>query len=632
MKKRTIGKKKMPDKKPNPLFLKPDIQLSKGRDGVIYLRSNRQLNHFPDSIMTYLDHWARHRPDTIFLAERQKEPPCDWERMTYREALENSCHLANILQKNTQLATDRPLLILSGNSISSALMMLACHIINVPIVPVSPSYSLLSKDFGKIKYIQQLTQPGLVFAETHLQFQPVLDMLEQTGIPIITADKESPREPILNFTRLLTAPMEKSNPIYNIHINTDDTAKILFTSGSTGMPKGVINTHKMLTSNQEAIARIWPFIEEEGHIFLDWLPWHHTFGGNHNFNMVLRNGGTLYIDGGKPTPEGMKISLKNLSDISPTVYFNVAAGYSMLIDHLEKNEALAVNFFQKLKVLFFAAAALPAPLWKRLQLLIDKYAPINIPITSSWGATETAPACTSVHFSNKLARNIGVPLPGTDIKLIPYEDMMELRVKGPNIMPGYFQNAEQTKAAFDEEGYFKSGDAVELIDPDNPSKGLLFMGRISENFKLQTGTWVNVGDLRIALLEVLSPLATDIVICGHDKSDIAIMIFPNLPACLKYARETAPEEIMYNKDIQNEICRRLQAYNSSTTGSSKCIKKFLILTSPPSIDANEITDKGYLNQRGVINNRPDHVASLYTDNNSHGVVISITPDKDKTSK
>jgi feruloyl-CoA synthase len=563
---------------PHRLFLTPDITLSHAEGGIQYLKSNHQLDDVPASVLEHLYHWASQAPDRTFIAERNSNSTDGWRRISYSQMLKQAHQLATALDA-TELGHDRPLLAVSGNSVAMAVVMFACFLKKAPFIPISPAYSLLSTSFSKVKYIQELTQPSVVFAESYSNFKPVLDLLEQRGLRIITADSEPASDSSQCIQTLIDAHYLASIPPLDKAINGDTVAKILFTSGSTGMPKGVINTHRMMASNQEAIAKIWPFIEA-GDQLLDWLPWNHTFGGNHNLNMALRNGCTLYIDNGKPAAGAMQATLDNLGEISPALYFNVASGYDLLSTALENDEDLARNFFKNLKILFFAAAALPVPIWNRLQALIDQYASQPIPITSSWGATETAPLCTSVYFTNSTPSNIGVPVPGTDAKLVPVGDMTELRIKGPNVTPGYFNDPAITAEVFDDEGYFCSGDAVELANPDHPEQGLLFKGRVSENFKLTTGTWVNVGELRLAVVAALAPLASDVVICGESQAYLSILIFPNSDACQTHLSQ--PDEDIFSSTVLREaIKQRLIDYNATQSASSRQIKKALLQPPTP---------------------------------------------------
>ncbi|MBL4827324.1 MAG: feruloyl-CoA synthase [Spongiibacteraceae bacterium] len=594
------------------LFLTPDIQITSGDNGVSYLKSTHTIDKKPASLLSYLYHWAEHRPDKTFLAERCTKDPSQWQRISYAEMLKQAKHLAAALD-NTPLSVDRPLLILSGNSLANALMMFAAFIKGVPVVPVSPSYSLLSSTFSKIKHIQERVNASVVFAQDYQSFKPVLDHLHQQGLHIISADTNSPVDHCTSLNELLNTAINPNSVSPPATIQPDTVAKILFTSGSTGLPKGVINTHAMLSSNQEAIAKIWPFIEKSDNTLLDWLPWHHTFGGNHNLNMVLRNGCTLYIDAGKPIPGAMQTSIDNLQEISPTLYFNVAAGYELLVTYLEKDALLATKFFKNLHILFFAAAALPETIWSRLQDLVDQTADHPIPITSSWGSTETSPLCTSVHFANTITNNIGVPIPGVELKLAPVGDLTEIRVKGPNVMQTYLGEPEKTAEVFDEEGYFCSGDAVELVDAQQPELGLLFKGRVSENFKLLTGTWVNVSELRLAIVAALSPLASDVVICGHNQHYLSLLIFPNQQECERFIGDSQTNFINHPA-LKKEIATRLAAHNKKHSGSSKQIKKALLQNQPPSFEENETTDKGYLNQRGILKNRHTQVTRLYSEN------------------
>lgn len=605
------------------IFLNPDLDWYNNKNGDLLISSRTELGDYPASVIDYLHHWAQQRPDTVFLAQRPQA--ADWSKITYKETLLNcQCLAGQLLQHG--VTADHPLMILSGNSIESALLILAGMYIGVPVVPVSPSYSLMSKSFEKLKYIFRQTNPKLIYAENYHVFENAISSIAIDDTLIVTLDENIKQHNWLSFSSMLSGTtgcpdVGRSNP--------DTVAKILYTSGSTGLPKGVINTHGMLTSNQESLAMIWPFLNDEGHILVDWLPWHHTFGGNHNFNLILRNGATLYIDQGKPNPEGIKMTVKNLSEVSPTLYFNVTAGYEALLPHLEQNEALATVFFKNLKLLFFAAAALPRITWDRMQKLVKQYAPHDIPITSSWGATETAPLSSAVYFPNTINNNIGIPIPGTTIKLAEMDGKLEIRVRGPNITPGYYKDEEKTTEMFDEEGFYRSGDAVKLVDNDDPSKGILFNGRLSENFKLNTGTWVNVNEVRIAVVTALAPLVKDVVVAGQDKPFLSVLLFLNENACMEFVN-TNPDDhelLSSNNALKEELISRLTKYNVDNPASSRQIKRLLILNEPPSIDANEITDKGNLNQRKILQSRADKVAALYQPESDDQVLVITEPEK-----
>jgi len=599
------------------LFIKPHINLRRGPDGALYLKSNTPLEEIPASVVGHLYKWAEQRSDTVFLAERDPDDPGKWLTITYAQFLQQVLRLAANLRR-FDLSAQRPLMLLSGNSIANALMTYAGYLLGVPVVPVSPSYSLLSTTYDKVLYIQELTAAAVVFAQLREPFAGVLDTLEQRGLQVITADSQASSPGDVLFDELLAdAAQSDFEPVA---LAGDTVAKILFTSGSTGMPKGVVNTHAMMSSNQEAMATVWPFIIEPGHVFLDWLPWHHTFGGNHNFNMVLRNGASLYIDSGKPTPDGILETVRNIKDVMPTLAFNVAVGYDLLATQLEQDAEAARCFFKNLRLIFFAAAALPTPTRERLEKLNEQYAQYPVVITSSWGQTETSPAGTTMHFECRTPNCIGVPLPGTEVKLAPVDDLLELCIKGPNVMSEYLKEPTKTAESFDNEGFFRTGDAVEICDPEQPNLGLIFKGRVSENFKLLSGTWVNVNELRLAMLATLAPWCNDAVICGHNQNYVSVLLFPDPVQCRRFTGQTTGD-IAGNAGLQAEIAQRLRDFNSENRASSRCVKRALIQSIPPSFEDNEITDKGYLNQRGILANRADQVEMLHCDSPPPEVIV-----------
>ena len=407
------------------------------------------------------------------------------------------------------------------------------------------------------------------------------------------------------------------------NVGPDSVAKILFTSGSTAMPKGVINTHGMLCANQQSLAQIWPFTAETPPVLVDWLPWNHTFGGNHNFNLILKRGGTMYIDAGRPAPPLIPITVRNLTEIAPTIYFNVPAGYGALLPFLERDADLRTRFFERLDLIFYAAAALPQDLWTRLENVAREARGEPVMMTSSWGLTETSPLATAAHFPIDRAGVIGVPVPGTEIKLTPVDDKLEMRVKGPKVTPGYIGDDEQTRKAFDEDGWYRTGDAGRLEDDDDPNKGLVFNGRVVEDFKLLTGTFVSVGNLRIAALAAASPLLMDAVVCGHDRDYVGLLAWLNVGAAKEIAGEPDAElpELVRSPKLAEFVRERFAAYNRDHPASSTRVERVILLAEPPSLDANEITDKGYVNQRAALERRAAHVAALFAEDPSEEVIV-----------
>jgi feruloyl-CoA synthase len=548
----------------------------------------------------------------VALGERESEPDGPWRTVTWGEVLDWVRKLADALLERGASA-ERPLLLLSGNSIAHALMTLAAMHVGVPAVPVSVAYSLVSRDFSKLRRIVACVTPGVVFVEQREPFAAALAAAGLDALPLMTGFASEDFQAVAR-----TQPRAEVEQRFAA-LGPDTIAKILFTSGSTGQPKGVINTQRMLCSNQAALARVWPFLLErsaagEPPVICDWLPWNHTFGANFNFNLILMHGGTLWIDGGKPAPGLFNTTVANLRERAPTLYFNVPRGFELLVPELERDADLRERFFSRLDLLFYAAAALPQNLWMRLEQLSLQARGHRVLMVSAWGSTETAPCSTAVHWPIERAGVIGNPMPGTEIALVPNQDKLELRVRGPNVTPGYWRDPELTAAAFDEHGFYRIGDAGKLFDPDQPERGLVFDGRVSEDFKLNSGTWVHVGELRLALISACEPLISDCVIAGHDRAELGALLFPNLAACRTIAQlddNATPEQVVAAPQVRAAIVSALAKHNLAHPGTSTRFLRALIEIEPPSIDADEITDKGYINQRAVLSGRADAVARLY---------------------
>jgi feruloyl-CoA synthase len=561
-------------------FAPAEVEVDRRPDGTMRLRSPQPLRPYARCVGEWLVQWARQAPERTFLAERRGDA---WRRVTYAQALEAARRIGQALLERG-LGPDRPLMILSDNSVDHGLLALGAMHAGVPVAPVSPAYSLMSKDHAKLKAIFELVKPGLVWVDDPAKFGAALAALGAAPTPI--------------------APLLEAVPGARIDeafakLGPDTVAKILFTSGSTGLPKGVINTQRMLVANQQMMAQVWPFLEDRVQTLVDWLPWNHTFGGNFCFHMMLRNGGTFHVDGGKPAPGLVELTARNLAEVAPTLYFNVPRGFDLLLPFLERDAALRRRFFGDLDVLFYAAAALPQNLWERLEAMAQAEKGGELAMLSAWGSTETAPCATTVHFPIERAGVIGLPNPGCELKLVPASGKLEVRVRGPHVTPGYFRRDDLTREAFDEEGFYRIGDALRFADPAAPRRGLVFDGRVAEDFKLSSGTWVHAGAVRVKLIAAGNPLIQDAVITGHDRTEVGALVFLS-PA----AKDLAPAA------LRAKLAGALKAL-AAEGGSSMHPTRALITTEPPSIDANEITDKGYINQRAVLERRAALVARLH---------------------
>ncbi|WP_342726075.1 feruloyl-CoA synthase [Bradyrhizobium sp. B097] len=609
---------------PHRLFATPAIVAVSRPDGSILVRSITPLKPSARCVGDWLEHWAQQAPDRIFLAERASaEAP--WSTVSYRDALGIVRRAASwILAQG--LNTERPLVILADNGINHGLFALAAQHVGVPSAAISPAYSLMSKDFDKLKSMIALLDPGAIYVTGTKPFAAALAAIAPLHRATIVSGNPDDAG-ALPFRTVAATPESLEVATAFAAVTPDTIAKFLFTSGSTGTPKAVINTQRMLTSSQQAKAQTWTFLERPGEelIILDWLPWSHTFGANHNFNLVLRNGGTLYIDGGKPAPGLFATSLANLRSVVPTVYFNVPRGFDMLIAALRTDDELRRKFFAGTKFAFYAGAALPQNLWDALEELSLQTVGRRLPMVSAWGSTETSPLATDCHFLAKRSGNIGVPIPGTELKLVPSGDKLEVRVRGPNVTPGYWKAPELTREAFDDEGFYKIGDAVTFADPARPDLGLFFDGRVAEDFKLNSGTWVSVGTLRVAGIAALAPLAQDIVVTGHGRDEVRFLVFPNLAACRSLAglpESAGAQEVIGHPAVRSAIGQGLARLKAQGGHSSGHATRALLLAEPASVDGGEITDKGYINQRAVLTRRAAAVAVLEDDASSEWIACT----------
>ena len=600
------------------VFAPPRIVLERGAGGALLLRSTTPLGDVAPSMAHLFRAGSAAHPDRVLAAQRPRGEDAGWETVTWGAARGRADGRAQA-QRQHGLGPERPLMILSGNSIEHLLMLLGALTAGVPVVPISTAYSLLSRDHERVRAITARCTPGMVFADDGAAFGPALEAVAD-AVPARVVARDLPPG------TLALADLEATEPLGDVErafaaVGPDTVAKILFTSGSTGSPKGVITTHRMLCSNQQALGAVWPFLRTEPPVLVDWLPWSHTFGANHNLGQVLAYGGTLHVDAGRPVPALFGRTVAALREIAPTAYFNVPAGWALLAPRLEADRALAETFFSRLRFMFYAGAALPQGLWDRLRAIADGVADHPVPLTASWGSTETAPGATTAHFASARCGCIGVPLPGVTVKLAPIDDKLELRVRGPNVTPGYHRDAAATAALFDAEGFYRSGDAARLVDPEDPSAGLLFDGRLAENFKLVTGTWVVAGQVRTALISAAGVL-TDAVIAGHDRDHVAALAWVNQGEARRVCGAPVGTDVALDDPaLRAHLAAALATINAGQ-GSAGRVERLLLLAAPPDMDAGEITDKGYVNQRAALARRADAVEQLFADPPGPAVIVA----------
>jgi feruloyl-CoA synthase len=582
-------------------------QFERRDDGSILLRPLGRLFPYPQTLSSHLELWARASPDRVLVARRDGTGA--WRSVTYSQMLARVRRVgAGLLTLN--LSADRPIAILSGNSIEHLTLSLAAMWVGIPCCPVSPAYSQVSGDLAKFRYVMDLLTPGLVAAFDTPRFSRALSLVPRDARIVGDADIGGTAATLQSLERDDTAAADEARRA----TGADTIVRFLLTSGSTGQPKAVITTHRMCCSNAAMLRQSMPFMASEPPVLLDWLPWNHTFGGSHNLGLVFANGGSLYIDDGRPTPAGIALTLRNLREISPTVYFNVPKGFEMLAPHLRDDAQLRKSFYRRLRAYFFAGASLAQHTWDELDAASMQELGFRVPMLSGLGATETGPSVTFTTPAMGRSGAIGLPAAGTLVKLSPVDEKLELRVSGPCVTPGYWREPALTARAFDAEGYYRLGDAVRLIDPAQPDRGLMFDGRIGEDFKLANGTWVSVGPLRAQLIEVLAPAAQDVVIAGLDADFIAVLVVPDVDACvalLGVPRTTTRSELAGHPALLAWIGRRLEDHACANPASSRCVRRARVLPIAPSLDRGEITDKGSINQRAILAHHADLVAELY---------------------
>ncbi|SCK30115.1 feruloyl-CoA synthase [Vogesella sp. LIG4] len=592
------------------------VEFDQDSEGVWHLRSKEALAPYPERLGDCLRRGAEQYPQRTLAAQRGADGA--WVHLSYAQLLQQARAIGQALRERG-LGAERPLMILSGNDLAHLQLALGALYAGIPYCPVSPAYSLVAQDFDKLAGLVRHMTPGLVFASDGAAFGPALAAVVPDEVEIALGHGNLAGRAHTPLSELLATPPGDIDRV-NAAVGPDSIAKFLFTSGSTREPKAVITTHRMLCSNQQMLLQSFPCFGEEPPVLVDWLPWNHTFGGSHNFGIALYNGGSYYIDGGKPTTQGFGETLRNLKEIAPTVFFNVPKGWEMLAEALEQDDALADMFYSRVRLFFFAGAGLSQAAWDKLERVTEARCGERIRIMAGLGMTECSPSCTFTTGPVMQAGYVGLPAPGCEARLVPVDGKLEARFKGPHVMPGYWRAAEHSAAAFDEAGYYRSGDAVRFYDAAQPQIGLMFDGRIAEDFKLSSGTFVSVGPLRARVISEGAPYVLDAVVTGLDRDEIGLLLFPRLEHCASLAGLAEPagaEAILSHAAVRACFAALLRSLNRQATGSASRISRLCLMTEAPSIDHGEITDKGSINQRAVLNRRSALVTAMYAGNSPH---------------